>query len=237
MAVLVRPLLDDQAIQLADHYRGAWRGTLAPTSVSTWFSTYQSVLQQFATLGPSAGLDALDIGTEFDSLEGYTANWDAIINALRPNFSGPLTYSVNWDRSYPAFGFQLDFLGIDAFFPLNAPANASVAQLVQAWQPWLAKVAQTRAAYGKPLVFTEIAVPAVVAGWTQPWNWNSTLPISLESQRLYYQASCQAIRPLHIGTYWWAYYNLDPTASPSTDSGFDPYGKPAETELSHCYNP
>lgn len=36
------------------------------------------------------------------------------------------------------------------------------------------------------------------------------------------------------GMYWWEYL-LDPVASPTTDPGFDPQGKPADVEIGRCY--
>jgi hypothetical protein len=230
MTVLLRPLLDDQNIG------NGWRGVLAPSPRQAWYDNYLPILRQLATLGPSAGLDTLDVGSELLSLQTDTAEWTAIVADIRSHFSGAVTFSTNWDHAFPAFAPSLNFLSIDAFYPLYAPVNANVQQLVQAWQPWLTQAAQTRTAWGKPVVFTELGVTSQVGSFRQPWNWNNGQPVSMEAQRLYYQASCQAVRPYKIGMYWWAFYNLDPLSSPLTDASYDPEGKPAEGEIGRCYS-
>ena len=236
MSVLLRPLLDDLNIQQADNFQGQWRGTLNPQPRILWYGNYETqVLLPLASLGASAGLDVLDVGSELQSLEGDTAAWLNVISHVRGVYSGALTFSTNWGHPFPAFGGSLNFLGIDAFYPLSAPVNANVAQLVAAWQPWLNQAAQIRTTWGKPVVFTELGTTSQVGSFVQPWNWNNHQPVSLETQRLYYQAACQAARPFKIGLFWWA-YNFDPLTSPSTDPGYDPQGKPAESEIARCYS-
>jgi hypothetical protein len=236
MTVLLRPLLDDQNLSAAscnaDHTScPIWRGMIdAGASQGTWFANYQAALLLYATLGPEQ-VDVLDVGSEFDTLQSkYPDLWSNLIGVLRQSYAGALTYSSNWGNPYPSFWPLLDVLGIDAFFPLNAPNNATSAQLVQAWQQWLPQLAQLR---GKPVIFTEIGVTSQVGAYRLPWDWNPGTGLSLETQRLYYAASCAAV-PLHIGMYWWAYYNLDPLPSPLTDVSYDPEGKPAEAEISNC---
>jgi glycosyl hydrolase family 113 len=240
ISILLRPLIDDQNL-----YSAHWRGTIDPSpNQAAWFNTYKAVLQPYAALGPSDGLDVLDVGSELITLARKYPNWWAlIIDQLKLTYHGAVTYSTNWDwaglpgssQPYPSFTTQLDFLSIDAFYPLNAPINATIAQLNAAWQPWLSKVAQLRAYYKKTVVFTELGVTSQVGAYRQPWVWNPNTGLSLEAQRRYYVASCAATRPYRLGLYWWAYYSLDAPSSPLTDPGYDPHGKPAEAEIGHCY--
>ena len=240
---MLRPLMDDDNI-IAATGGAQWRGTVLPTDPTTWFSNYYgNVLLPYASLH---GIDSLDIASELTTLAfTYPSRWTALISTLRSTYpSVRLTYSSGFDWSalpgqpqpYPSFASSLDLLGIDAFFPLNGVTNGYlISQLVQAWQPWLAKVAQLSAYYRKPVLFTEIGLASQCCTLTQPFVYRAAAAPNMLAQQQYYAAACQAIRPYHIGLYWWDYNGLDPLSSPLTDNGFSPYGKPAEQAMARCY--
>lgn len=228
--VMLRPLLDEQSF----HKDGHWRGEIKPTDRAAWFASYGALLQDYARLGQSSKVEAIDIGTEFVSLQQYNADWLNLIASIRKVFSGELTYSANWDKPYPEFGRELDFLGIDAFYPLAVEPTAKVEQLVQAWQPWLKQVAQIESATSKPMVFTELGTTSETGSFTSPWIWQHKTGLNLDDQRRYYAASCQALKTHLRGMYWWA-FDLMPLPDPSTDVGYAPDGKPAELEIERCF--
>ena len=230
MRVMLRPLMDEASL----HPAGKWRGQIAPASVSSWFSSYDNLMLGYARLAQAQHAEAIDIGTEFDSMQGYSSQWINLVSSLRNVYSGQLTYSANWAIWYPSFGWTLDFISVDAFFPLNAPVNATQAQLVAAWSPWIARVDGFSASFGKHVVFTELGTTSEVGSFQQPWLWSHSSGLSLEAQRLYYAASCQALKGRISGMYWWEYL-LDPTATPTADPNYDPEGKPADIEIGRCY--
>ena len=232
LAVLLRPLIDDTPLMQSGH----WRGQLKPSDAGAWFASYKAELMSIATLAQGQGVEVLDIGTELNSLQTNTAAWLDLISAIRGVYSGQLTYSSNWDVAYPAFGSALDFASIDAFYPLSAPDNASVAQLVSAWQPWASQISQVHASLGKAVVLTELGTTSEVGSYRSPFNWQHGGHVSLEAQRAYYSASCQALKPIVAGMYWWVYYtNWFDKVVPASDPGYQPVGKPAEAEITACY--
>jgi len=229
--VMLRPLLDDVSLQT----EGKWRGIIAPSSVSAWFQNYTALLVQYARIAQSDGAQMIDIGTEFKSLEGDTTQWLALIQAVRQVYSGQLTYSANWDdRTYPRFGSALDLIGIDAFYTLSVPVAATSDQIAAAWRPWLARTQAIARAMGKPVIYTEIGTTSEVGSFQVPWSWKHGTGVSQEAQRVYYAGSCQAVKGQVQGMYWWQ-YNLEPLPAPATDIGFNPEGKQAEPEITHCY--
>jgi hypothetical protein len=232
LAVLLRPLIDDTPLMKAGH----WRGALQPTDRAAWFASYKALLLRYAGLAQAEGAEALDIGTELSSLENNTTEWLDLITATRGIYTGQLTYSSNWGGAYPAFGSALDFASVDAFFPLSAPHAASVAQLVSAWQQWTPGLSQIHASLGKPLVLTELGTTSEPDSYRSPYDWHHGGGVSLEAQRRYYAASCQALKPLVAGMYWWVYYvNWFDKVQADTDPGYQPAGKPAEQEITACY--
>jgi hypothetical protein len=230
MRVLLRPLLDEGSL----HAAGKWRGQLAPSSTNAWFASYTSLVMGYAKLAQAENVEIIDIGTELDSLQSSTQQWLNLISSLRGVYHGQLTYSANWAIWYPSFGWALDFLSVDAFFPLAVSVNGTQQQLAAAWGQWVARANGFGYSYGKHVVFTELGTTSEVGSFQQPWLWSHNTGLSLEAQRLYYAAACQALKGRIGGVYWWEYV-LDPLTAPATDTTFDPQGKPADQEISRCY--
>ncbi len=232
LAVMLRPLIDDTPLMKAGH----WRGQLQPSNPGAWYASYKALMVKYAGIAQAADGEVLDIGTELTSLQNNTSAWLDLIAAIKQVYAGQLTYSTNWGSPYPAFGSALDFASVDAFFPLSAPHAASVAQLVTAWQQWTPSLSQLQASVGKPLVLTELGTTSEPDSYRSPYDWHHGGGVSLEAQRRYYAASCQALKPLVGGMYWWVYYtNWFDKMTPATDPGYQPVGKPAEQEITACY--
>src|SRR2546421_4671201 len=166
--VMPRPLLDEESL----HPDFQWRGSIQPTDPNAWFSSYTATIGHYASLAQANHVEMFDIGTELGSLQPDTAHWRGVIAAVRQLYSGELTYSANWTAPSPAFGSALDFLGVDAFFPLDAPSGASQAQLLRAWQAKLSLIEQAAKAAGKPVVVTEIGTTSENDSFQHPWIWH-----------------------------------------------------------------
>ena len=232
LAVLLRPLIDDTPLMQAGH----WRGQLQPSNPGAWYSSYGALMVRYGGIAEAESGEVLDVGTELSSLQTNTAAWLEMIASIRGVYKGQLTYSSNWDAAYPAFGSALDFASIDAFYPLSAPNNASVGQLVSAWGQWTGKLRALKASLGKPVVLTELGTTSEPNSYQSPYNWRHGNGVSLEAQRRYYAASCQALKPIVGGMYWWVYYtNWFDKVTPASDPGYQPVGKPAEQEITACY--
>lgn len=119
-----------------DLSNGAWRGFLDPANRPLFFQNYKTWILAYAQLAQQENVEVLVIGTEIDKLIGEAdkSAWLDIIAAVRQVYNGKLTYAVNWDKPGAiSFASELDFIGIDAYYPLTENSNATVEQLVQAW--------------------------------------------------------------------------------------------------------
>jgi hypothetical protein len=229
--VLLRPLLDEHSLALD----GQWRGTIQPTSVDAWFQAYQELILGYARLAQREHVDALGVGSELNSLEADGVQWLQLINQVRQVYSGLVTYSSTFSNGYPAgFASALDFLGVDAYYPMAVQAGATVKDLELAWRPWIAELERIHAASGKPITITEIGTPSRAGSYLTPWTLKPGAPLDLETQSRYYQASCHALSGVVPGLYWW-YTNLDASSAPLRDTGYNPTGKPAELEIAKCF--
>lgn len=237
--VMLRPILDEKSL-IPD---GQWRGSIQPQDREKWFESYTQLMVGYAEFCDRNNVAVLGIGTEFTSVEGETEYWKAVITEIRDVYGGQLIYSSNW--SIPAasiysrvrFWEELDYVGIDAFFPLEVPLGSETEDLVEAWQKWLLQLEEVRQDTGKPLIFTELGTTSQQGSYQNPWRWiDESLPISLEDQRIYYEASCIAVLDRVQGIYWWEVPLSGAPENPEEHRGFNPLGKPAEKALRECFS-
>ena len=59
------------------------------------------------------------------------ADWRDLITRIRKRYSGPIVYASNWWGEYDRIAFwdAVDYMGINAFFPLSDRADPSLAEL------------------------------------------------------------------------------------------------------------
>lgn len=104
----------------------------------------------------------------------YDRFWRELIDQVRAAYSGPLTYGGNFDQ-YEQVGFwdRLDYVGVNAYFPLGLyglDAVARVARMETAWRQvarGLEEISEQR-----PIVMLEM-------GWTR-WLGSTVRPYSYD---------------------------------------------------------
>jgi len=153
----------------------AWHGSIdqkSPQDHERWRRSYLRFILHYADLARDTNADALCIGTELVSqTTRHPEDWPTLIREVKKVYPGKLTYAAHWDKEFQTVNFwdQLDAIGISAYFPLDAPDNASVDQLVQAWRPYKQMIRAVQARYGKPVVFLEIGYRPVTGAYRSPW--------------------------------------------------------------------
>ncbi len=228
LIVMVRPLLDEKTIHTTP---GKWKGVIEPKDRKQWMTTYGDILVDFAKTAERENAEIISIGAEFSSLENETALWIEMIQRVRNVYSGQVTYAVDWHQMYDLeFASYLDFVSLDAYFPMEAGADATKDELVREMKDWAVMLSRATSTYGKPFVVTEVGIRSEQGSYAESWNWDLGTPVDLNRQALYYQAFCEAVKPAIGGAYWW-FVDLDLPKNPLTDRGWNPLGKPAESVL------
>ncbi|NYF55046.1 glycoside hydrolase family 113 [Micromonospora purpureochromogenes] len=230
MRVAIRPLLDETSVA------PAWRGKISPSSRDKWFTSYTKFLTPYAEMAREHRVAEFVVGVELNSLQG-DPRWKKVVTALRSSFDGELSYSVNFDvyedglRTPP-----VDRVGVDAYFKVQADDDASVAKLTAAWERWLDRHADDRAA---GLVLHEVGIAAQNGGYRHPASWGkSSVPLNLTVQRNWYQAVCNSAESRKLaGVYFW-YMRMhhDPgSEDPKQADRLTFVDRPAESVLRDCY--
>jgi hypothetical protein len=223
---MLRPLIDQKSLIATNDSLG----TIRPSSVQRWFDSYTKVILGYARLAESTRTEIVNVGTELNSMETWSQQWVTLISAVRAAYSGQVTYSINWFGVPHDYWDSLDFIGVDAYFPLSAPDDPSVAELSLAWKPWLDKVRWMAA--GRKVALTEVGVLPQADGFKHPWGWEIQGRVDYGAQARYYASACNAARYLGaVELYWWN-VQID-----GTDNNFDPLRRPAEQEARDCFTP
>ena len=127
--------------------RDQWIGDLNFENKKDWKAfeqNYSRFILGWARIADSLKIDMLCIGTEIrHSIEQRPQYWRGLIKAVRKVYKGKLTYAPNWDDyDKVTFWDDLDYIGVDAYFPLSFEKTPTVCALKEAWQPVLKKLGQ-----------------------------------------------------------------------------------------------
>jgi hypothetical protein len=224
---------------------GGWRGEIEPGSEQGWTeyqSSYRRFILAWARDAQAAGADAFSIGVECKSWSGrYGDYWTSLIAEVRQVFHGQLTYSANWDEADGVlFWDQLDFVGVNAFYPLAHEHGASDASYAQGADRALDQLGELASALQKPVVLVEIGYTTRTDAAVEPWLWpddmqHVTVDEREQARALAALAGAAASRPWIHGLFVWRYYaNLD-DVSQEAIWGFSPHAKLAEPVLERVF--
>jgi hypothetical protein len=203
MKVLLKPHLD-----IRD---GTYRGDFYP-SKQAWFNNYTKFIKRYAAFAHKYNVEAFSVGVE---LKGATTweqddNWRRLIKEVRDEFSGPLVYSANWDEyKNVTFWDALDYIGIDAYFPIADGKKPTLKELTDGWRGHAEDIQQwlVSSKLGKPVLFTELGYPSVEGAGKQPWIELTNVK-DRQQQADCFEASFRELTPRDWfkGFYWWHYF-------------------------------
>lgn len=216
--------------------RNGWPGDIRmqnETEWEVWFGHYREFILYYARFAEACHIPIFCIGTELHHATRYETPWRNLIGEIRKVYHGKLTYAANFHQEYEHIQFwdALDYIGIQAYFPLSARDNPGLKELVAAWKGPLLKLERLSDAYKRPVLFTEIGYKSTVDTAAEPWRWpqqSDVVKMSEECQANCYQAFFQAAwdKPWLAGVYFWKWYPHG--NSRLQDIDFTPQGKPAE---------
>jgi hypothetical protein len=240
LKVQLKPHLDPQS--------GDWRAMIYPSDRDTWYQKYNEILVKYATLAQATGAEQICVGAELYRMAAQTQNynntarWKTMIANVRKVYSGQLTYSAN--HTGPSefkeiqFWDALDYIGISAYFPLDANNNnPTVESLKAAWAPIEANdIAPVQKSWNKPVLFTEVGYRSVQGAHIEPFAWWRSGGVDEAEQARDYEAlfAFWNDKSYMQGVYWWN-WESNPNAGGSGDSGYTVQHKQAEQVMKKWY--
>lgn len=228
---------------------GKWRSDIYfedEEEWNTWKTSYKNFILHYAKMAQEANVEMFCIGTEFTKLSMEKPDfWREIIKEVKLVYSGKLTYAANWYEEYESVSFweELDFIGIQAYFPISKNNTPSVSDLNEAWKSKIDHFVQQSELYEKPILFTELGYKSTTDATVTPWEWvdymnDSKYELSYETQVNAYTALFETIwdEDWFAGIHLWQWRTDGRERGDRHKIDFSPKGKPAEAIITEGFN-
>ena len=218
-------------VRLIDPKDGDWRGKIAPKSENDWWLSYDAYILKAAAIARHAQAERLLVGSELLTRESMRGRWQRLIERIRlrhPTLE--LMYSANWDHYRPVrFWDLVDVIGMTSYWELGPKQDPKLQPLLNAWRGPLNEVRRLAQDLGRPVVLTEVGYPSLTTGLRWPWDETRDADVSLETQRLGYEAVARTFSDQEFvrGIYFWNWFGF---GGPK-DGDYTPRGKPAAKVL------
>lgn len=236
LKVMLKPHID-----LIDKFDGTyWRADIGFANEKDWqkwFKEYQKFILHYARMSKKLMVDIFCLGTELSFTSQRDSDWRKIISEVRGVYPGKLIYAANWDNfKNIKFWQDLDYVGIDAYFPLTYTSTPSVEDLKKGWEKWMHEIETWQIYVNKPIVFTEIGYSSTPHAPYTPWKGGVTGNADPEIQARCYKAFFQTIwnQPWLKGVYWWK-WDTNIHAGGNHNRQFTPQNKPAQEIIEANY--
>jgi hypothetical protein len=224
---------------------GSWVGAFdlkTEAEWKQWEANYTTYLNRLTEIAVAEGVDMICIGTELKiAVQKRAKFFGNLADALRLKYKGKLTYAANWDDFLTIkLWDKLDYIGIDAYFPLVEAKLPEVSELKLAWVQHARKILSLYLAHKKPVLFTEFGYRSIDLCCWQQWE-RENLPhdqeVNLQAQVNAYQAFFESFwdQPWFAGVFLWQWYTHHDRAGGLQNSDFTPQNKPAEKTISSWF--
>ncbi|MCX2718140.1 glycoside hydrolase family 113 [Lentiprolixibacter aurantiacus] len=217
-------------------WRGEFTGDLRMATEDDWKileESYERFILTYAQLAQDTRVEIFCIGTELEEfIKARPQFWTQLVGKIRNIYKGSLTYAANWDEyKRTPFWSLLDYVGIDAYFPLSEEKTPSVEALKAGWQPWKTKIEEIAEQTGKPILFTEFGYRSMDYTAKKPWLVDRTEEaVNLEGQVNAKKAIFEEFwsEDWFAGGFIWKWFIHHDRAGGNQDNRFTPQNKPAE---------
>lgn len=237
LKVMLKPHLD-----LLDTSDGSWRGEIGSASEAgwdEWFRNYTKFIMYYTAIAKKEKVEIFCIGTELSTtatVKGYL--WRDLIKKVRSVYPGLLTYAAHWDNYLDIrFWDLLDYVGINAYFPLTEEITPTYDELKEAWAKWVAEIEEFQRQTKKPIIFPEIGCNSADGAAIRPWEHIAHSEVNLKLQEDYYRSLLDTFwnKEWFYGLYWW-YWGTNVNMGGKYNRGFIPQNKPAEEIIKKWYS-
>jgi hypothetical protein len=224
-------------------WRGEFTGNIKMDSEENWKileDSYRDFILTYAKVAESLTAELLCIGTE---LEQFVMNrpvyWQKLIQDIKGVYKGKLTYAANWDEfKRVPFWKDLDFIGIDAYFPLSEKKTPTIAEFESGWKVHKAAILSVHKQFNKPILFTEYGYRSVDFTGKKPWDSDRVQgAVNLVAQVNGLQAIHNQFwkEEWFAGGFVWKWFHSHEKVGGKKNNRFTPQNKPAEALIKKLY--
>ena len=217
-------------------------GNIAMKNNADWLvleKNYEKFILEYAQIAQKNNFEMFCMGTELNAfVKARPKFWKQLIKKIKNVYSGKITYAENWDTyDNVPFWNQLDFIGVDAYFPLSNKKTPTIDELSLSWNVVKQQLKSLSERSKKPILFTEFGYQSKDFTAQEPWNHNQSSDVNLVGQ----QNSLAVL----LATFWredwfaggflWKWYDNHDQVGGTNDTDYTPQNKPAELILKKFY--
>ncbi|WOD44446.1 glycoside hydrolase family 113 [Hwangdonia lutea] len=225
-------------------WHGEFTGYLEMVSEADWKTlenSYSKFILEYAQLAKEVHAEIFCIGTELERfIENRPDYWRNLIAEIKTIYKGKLTYAANWDEfKRTPFWDELDFIGIDAYFPVSASKTPTVAEAAEGWKMHKPVIEQVSNTYNKPILYTEFGYRSVDYSGKEPWKSDRNKGhVNLEAQSNTTKALLETFwnEDWFAGGFIWKWFVNHDEVGGVNNNMFTPQNKPVEAILRKHYS-
>ena len=218
--------------------RGGYTGDYIPETWDSLEISYSSYIITFAKLAQKNKVELFCMGTEWRRfVKERPKYWNSLIDSVRKIYSGKLTYAANWDEyKETPFWNKLDYIGVNAYFPLTEVANPTNEALEKAWMPISNNLETISYTVGKPVLFTEYGYRSVEGTTIEPWESYTDLQESMAEQQNALSSLYASVwnKKWMAGGFLWKWH-MQESRWGNRNLDYTPQGKPALEVIKKWY--
>ncbi len=222
--------------------RGEFTGFIKMKHEDDWITlekSYSAFIMKYAKIAQDIHAEIFCIGTELENFVDARPNfWKQLIKDVRKIYNGQLTYAANWNEyERTSFWNDLDFIGIDAYFPLDDKQSPTIEDTRLGWQKYKSEMLDYSLKFNKPILFTEFGYRSIDFAGKAPWAVDRVdKQVNLEAQSILMQVLFEEFwnEEWFAGGFVWKWFHNHENVGGSDDNRFSPQNKPAE-EIIRAY--
>ena len=224
-------------------WRGEFTGGIKMTSEQDWMlleNSYSNFILEFAKLAQDVNAEIFCIGTELESfIDSRPDYWEGLITEIKRIYKGKLTYAANWSEyNRTPFWDQLDYIGIDAYFPVSDLKTPTIESCLNGWEKYIPEITSYSKKHNKQILFTEFGYRSMDYSGKKPWLTDHNIKnVNLEAQNSMLEGLFLTFweEDWFAGGFVWKWFVEYNNVGGSNDNMFTPQNKPAEEIIRKYY--
>ena len=225
-------------------WRGEFTGHIKMTSEANWKAletSYTNFIIEYAHLAQETKAELFCIGTELENfIKERPEFWNELIAQIKNVYSGKLTYAANWDEyKRTPFWTELDYIGVDAYFPISDAKTPTIAECRKGWQAHKLLLKTISEEHKKPILFTEFGYRSMDFNGKEPWDSDHKIEsINFEAQTNATSALFEEFwnEDWFAGGFVWKWFHDHNESGGIEDNQFTPQNKPVEKVIQSYYD-
>ncbi|SRX74408.1 glycoside hydrolase family 113 [Aequorivita antarctica] len=225
-------------------WNGEFTGLVEMASEAEWLQledSYRNFILDFAKVAEEEKVEIFCIGTELEKfIEHRPEYWRTLIAEVRNVYKGKLTYAANWDE-YKRIPFwdALDFIGVDAYFPVSESQTPTIDEVKTGWERWKVELKSVSEKENKKILFAEYGYRSVDFSGKEPWKSDRSMnSVNLEAQSNSLEGLYKALwqEDWFAGGFLWKWFIEHKSVGGLENNQFTPQNKPAQKVVTAFYS-